>query len=78
MVTVTAHTGFYSNPASYRILAGILKISPWVPKFTKGTAGDLLKKRLWILFFPSMITKMREQVPASESFAPGGEIQWEF
>lgn len=74
MLIVTAQLGPQSNSASYKILAEIVKISHWVPKFTKVAAGDLVKKKLWILFFPSMITKTEEQVPESDSLAPGGGI----
>lgn len=74
MLTVTAQGGPWSNSASYKILTETIKISPWVPKFTKVAARDLLKKKLCILFLPSMITKIKEQVPESDSLVPGGDI----
>lgn len=74
MLRVTEQEGPRSNSACFKVLAETVKISPRVSKFTKVPAGDLVKNQFWILFFPSMVTKIKEA--ESDSLGPGGNISW--
>lgn len=76
MLHVNSHAqvGPYGHSAGTRSKQKSSRSLTGYQKFTTVAAGDLVKKKLWIWFFLSMITKIKEQVPGSDTLVPGGAI----